>query len=78
MNATNMNAKAVGLETISGEKIGRDPRGMTTAELQQLGHTSNSVLAAVRKHCVDCCGAQVAEVRKWRCYTCRTHGSEGR
>jgi hypothetical protein len=35
-----------GLEIVSGERIGRDPRLMTAAELNQLGHSSNSVLAA--------------------------------
>jgi hypothetical protein len=53
-----------GLETVSGEKIGRDPRLMSAAELQALNHTSSSVLAAVRAHCVDCCGGEAAEARK--------------
>jgi hypothetical protein len=64
MTTDNINAAVSGLEIVSGEKIGRDPRGMTTAELNQLGHSSNSVLAAVRANCVDCMGGQTAEVRK--------------
>lgn len=64
MTTNNINAAVSGLETVSGEKIGRDPRRMTTAELNQLGHSSNSVLAAVRANCVECCGGQTSEVRK--------------
>lgn len=48
----------------SGEKIGRDPRAMTTAELNALGHTANSVLRAVRRNCIDCSGGSETEVRK--------------
>lgn len=64
MSNSNINATALGLEIVSGEKIGRDPRAMTTPELNALGHNSKSVLKVVRMHCVDCCGGQTAEVRK--------------
>ena len=64
MTTNNINFAVSGLEIVSGEKIGRDPRRMTTAELNQLGHSSNSVLAAVRANCVECCGGQTSEVRK--------------
>lgn len=71
MTTHNINAAVSGLETVSGEKIGRDPRRMTTAELNQLGHSSNSVLAAVRVNCVECCGGQTAEVRKCTATHCK-------
>lgn len=64
MTTNNINAEVSGLEIVSGECIGRDPRRMTTAELNHLGHSSNSVLAAVRANCVECCGGQTSEVRK--------------
>ncbi|RVT93423.1 hypothetical protein [Sphingomonas crocodyli] len=59
-----------GLEIVSGEKIGRDPRGMSAPELEALGHSSSSVLGAVRAKCLDCCAAQLAEVRKCTATAC--------
>lgn len=56
--------KALGLETVLGETVGRDPRHMTAPELAALGHNSNSVLAMVRAHCVDCAGGEASEARK--------------
>lgn len=53
-----------GLEIVSGETIGRDPRRMSAAELAELGHSSNSLIAAIREKCLDCCAGQSAEVRK--------------
>ena len=70
MTTKNINAAVSGLETVSGLTIGRDPRSMTPAELNQLGHSSNSVLAAVRAKCVDCCGGQTSEVRKCPAFEC--------
>ena len=64
MATNNINADVSGLEIVSGETVGRDPRRMTTAELNQLGHFSGSVLASVRAHCVACCGGSAAEARK--------------
>lgn len=61
---TNTPDKRLGLETVSGEIIGRDPRGMSVPELNALGHISNSVLDAVKANCIDCCGGQASEVRK--------------
>ena len=67
---TNTDNRAAGLETVSGEIIGRDPRRMTTAELNSLGHTSKSVLAAVRAKCLDCCCYEPTEVRKCVATSC--------
>jgi hypothetical protein len=46
-----------------GHAIGRDPRKMTRAELEDLGHTAMSPLAALRARCVDCCANSANEVR---------------
>jgi hypothetical protein len=64
MNADNPDARAIGLETVSGNLIGRDPRAMNTAELNALGHSSNSPLEAIRRNCLECCGGGASEVRK--------------
>jgi hypothetical protein len=44
-------------------RIGRDPRKMTTDELQAIGHERLSPMAAIRAHCLDCCGGSPNEVR---------------
>ena len=62
-NDCKSNAKALGLETVSGSLIGRDPRAMSVAELNALGHNSNSVLGAVRRQCLECSGGPL-EARK--------------
>jgi hypothetical protein len=50
--------------------IGRDPRKMTEAELNALGHHKRPVLDAIREKCIDCCGGMVAEVRRCRMVDC--------
>ena len=45
-----------------GRRIGRDPRGMTSDELRAIGHEPKPVLAAMRAHCIDCCGGSRSEV----------------
>jgi hypothetical protein len=64
--------REVGLEVdeISKEKIGRDPRTMSTADLQALGHRPMAVLEAVRAKCLHCCVGQVSEVRKCTAVGC--------
>jgi len=47
-----------------GNKIGRDPRGMSPDELQAAGHTPKPVLRAIRANCLDCCCGAESEVRK--------------
>ena len=53
----------IGLESRDGCDIGRDPRGMTTSELEQLGHARMSPLRALRLKCLDCCNGSAQEVR---------------
>jgi len=58
------------LETHHGEQSGRDPREMTVAELNGLGHDKMPLLKAIRAKCLDCCGGQQSEVR--RCVSAKT------
>jgi hypothetical protein len=56
-----------GLEQSSaddGHQIGRDPRAMTTAELNELDYHSMPLLAVIRARCLDCVGHEPGEVRK--------------
>jgi hypothetical protein len=53
-----------------GERIGRDPRRMTHAELRALGHEPMSPLAALRARCLDCAGGSSSEVRKCTAVEC--------
>lgn len=69
-SSRNTAAKALGLETVSGEIIGRDPRRMDVPELAAMGHSSNSVLDAVRTKCLDCCAGEASEVRKCVATSC--------
>ena len=60
-----------GLEPGShGLAIGRDPRTMSPADLEALGHKRRSPLAALRARCVDCCADSVSEVRKCVAVNC--------
>jgi hypothetical protein len=43
---------------------GRDPRIMSRAELEEMGHTPMSPLRAIRAHCLDCCAGSAQEVAK--------------
>jgi hypothetical protein len=53
----------IGLELRDGFDVGRDPRSMTAAELEQLGHARVSPLRAPRLKCLDCCNDSAQEVR---------------
>ena len=53
----------IGLERRDGFDVGRDPRGMSTGDLEQLGHARVSPLRALRLNCVDCCNGSAQEVR---------------
>ena len=57
---------------VEGEEtlIGRDPRQMTVAELNELGHYKRPVLRAIRANCIDCCAGNEAEVRRCRMLAC--------
>jgi hypothetical protein len=47
-----------------GHLIGRDPRHMTVAELNAVGHQSRPLLAVIRAKCLDCVGREPGEIRK--------------
>jgi len=53
----------IGPERHDGFDVGRDPRAMSTAELEQLGHARVSPLRARRLKCLDCCNDSAQEVR---------------
>lgn len=53
----------IGLERHDGFDVGRDPRDMSTDELEQLGHARVSPLRALRLNCLDCCNGSAQEVR---------------
>jgi hypothetical protein len=53
-----------------GHAIGRDPRKMAPDELRALGHAPMSPTAAMRAHCLDCCGGSGDEVRKCTAARC--------
>jgi hypothetical protein len=43
--------------------VGRDPREMTPAELEAMGHARMSKGAMIRARCLDCCAGSPHEVR---------------
>ena len=62
---------ALGTETGSdGRLIGRDPRKLGPDELRALGHAPMAPAAAIRAHCLDCCGGSSDEVRKCAAVRC--------
>ena len=62
---------ALGTEAGSdGLAIGRDPRKMGPDELRELGHMPMAPAAAIRAHCLDCCGGSSDEVRKCTAVRC--------
>jgi len=54
----------------SGDERGLDPRDLTQADLVSLGHEAMSPGKALRLRCLDCCGAQPAEVRACTAVRC--------
>lgn len=53
----------IGLEREDGYDVGRDPRGLSTDDLERLGHARVSPLRALRLKCLDCCNGSAREVR---------------
>jgi hypothetical protein len=53
-----------------GRRIGRDPRKMEPDELRALGHMPMAPAAAIRAHCLDCCGNSSDEVRRCTALKC--------
>jgi len=43
--------------------VGRDPREMTRAELEAMGHEAMSPMEAIRAKCLDCCAGSAHDVR---------------
>jgi hypothetical protein len=56
--------RAGGLETEAGEAIGRDPRAMTAADFQALGHRPAALTEVIRAKCLDCCCGSAYEARR--------------
>jgi hypothetical protein len=65
-----MSNRELGLETVDGEKIGRNPRDMETAELEALGHHKMPLIKVIREKCLDCCCGSQSEVRKCTAVFC--------
>ena len=63
-------ARASGYEPCDGYMAGRDPRGMSPAELTTMGHEQLSPMQAIRARCLDCCGGSPHEVRYCAAVTC--------
>jgi hypothetical protein len=65
-------ARAAGYEADASEAyfVGRDPRRMTTAELEAMGHQRRSPTEAIRAKCLDCCAGSANEVRGCVAVTC--------
>ena len=53
-----------------GKDCGKDPRKMTAAELEALGHQPMSPGKALRLRCLDCCAGSPAEVRMCSAVAC--------
>lgn len=53
----------IGLEREDGYDVGRDPRTLSTDDLERLGHARVSPLRALRLKCLDCCNGSAREVR---------------
>jgi len=53
-----------------GEEIGRDPRSLSADDLQSAGIERQTLMKAVRRHCIDCCVYQSSEVRKCVAVAC--------
>jgi hypothetical protein len=49
---------------------GRDPRGMTVAELTAIGHPPISRAKAIRQNCIECCCGNAAEVARCHMLGC--------
>lgn len=50
--------------------IGRDPRKMTVAEIEAIGHHKRPLLRVIRENCIGCAGGSEAEVRRCRISNC--------
>ena len=62
----------IGFERCDKFDVGRDPRAMSTAELEQLGHARVAPLRALRLKCLDCCNGSAQEVRLCTAIDCHS------
>lgn len=53
-----------------GYMVGRDPRQMTVAEIEAIGHARMSAPDTIRAKCLDCCAGSPNEVRLCPAITC--------
>ena len=51
-------------------QIGRDPRKMTEADLNTVGHHKRPLLRVIRQNCIDCSGGSELEVRRCAMVAC--------
>jgi hypothetical protein len=50
--------------------IGRDPRSMSMADLEALGHCKRPLLQVIRQNCIECSGGSLAETRRCGAVKC--------
>lgn len=48
----------------NGNKEGKNPLSLDVKTLNDAGHKNIPLAKVIRKNCIDCCGFQLAEVRK--------------
>ena len=60
----------ISIDTETGKKIGKDSRDLGAPELRAAGHEPDSLLKIIRSKCIDCCGYELAEVRKCTATAC--------
>ena len=58
------------IDPVEGNKVGRDPRKMSLADLAACGHEPAPILRIVRQKCLDCCGGLPSEVRRCTAIAC--------
>ena len=63
-------ARAAGYEPDGDWLVGRDPRRMTRAEIEAIGHEPMSPIQVIRAKCLDCCAGSSDEVRKCVAMAC--------
>ena len=69
------NARAILLEpspyeSDGGERIGRDPRKVSSGDWERAGIEGQPLLRVIRAKCLDCVGEQEVEVRKCVAVAC--------
>lgn len=65
------NAYEIGTEIYNGLAKGKDPRNMSSEELNNMGHIDTPLLKVIRSKCIDCCGGEQNEVRMCTAVGCQ-------